>query len=77
MGTQKGILAETQSAKLSLEQVKLFKVAYLSGAQEALEVIGAAQQLRNQQTVESLFQALTSTVDRFESEGWDLQPSHD
>jgi len=75
MAKQQSVLAADRLTKLSSEQVKLFKVAYLSGAEDALEVSGASQELRNKQTVESLFRALTHAVDRFESEGVDLFPS--
>jgi len=76
MAKQKSVLAADRLTKLSSEQVKLFKVAYLSGAQDALEVSGASQELRNKRTVESLFRALNHAVDKFESEGVDLLPSH-
>ncbi len=75
MAKQKSMLAAKQETKLSSEQIKLFKVAYLSGAQDAFEVSGSTQQLRDQHTVDSLFQALNTAVDKFESEGVDLLPS--
>ncbi|WP_312417726.1 hypothetical protein [Comamonas sp.] len=76
MAKQKSMLAAKQVTKVSSEQIKLFKVAYLSGAQDALEVSGCAEQLRDKHTVDSLFQALNIAVDKFESEGVDFRPSH-
>jgi len=76
MAKQKSVLAVKQVAKLSSEQVKLFKVAYLYGVQDAFEVSGCTQLLRDKHTVDSLFEALDSAVNKFESEGVELQPSH-
>ena len=76
MANQQSVLAAKQLAKLTSEQIKLFKVAYLYGAQDALEVSGSTRQLRDKRTVDSLFQALNTAVDKFESEGVDLLPSH-
>ncbi|WP_312833548.1 hypothetical protein [Comamonas sp.] len=76
MAKQKSVLAAKQVTKLSSEQVKLFKVAYLSGARDAFEVGRATQQLSDKHTVDSLFQALDTAVDKFESEGLDLLHSH-
>ncbi|WP_313331430.1 hypothetical protein [Comamonas sp.] len=76
MAMQKSVLAALPSAKLTLEQIKLFKVAYLYGAQDAFELSGSTQQLRDKLTVDSLFKALDTAVDKFESEGVDLLTSH-